>query len=187
MAAGYYKLKIKQGATFSKTLLLGSGPVFKVPAFSDAGGGKIKVSAPGHIFTAGQYVKIDAYHRERNIIYTGSYAITDVIAEESFTFTHDWHGSISGTVQAARDLTGKSFRGQGRSLDDGSLLVDLTANIPSALGGVVTLYYGAVAAADLSVTTKAAWEGEVYDEADDEYVDPVLEGPMEISREDAKP
>lgn len=184
MAAGFYKLKIPQGGTFSKTLLLGSGPIFKAPAFADAGGGQVKVSVPGHIFTDGQKVKIVAWHKGRNISYTGSFTVADAIAGESFTFPGTWQGSISGTVQAARDLTGLDIRAQGRAdYDDAAVAVDLVATIVVPTGGVASLYFGADVSKDLGPTKSAVWGCEIFDPNDLTFVDPILEGPLEISPE----
>lgn len=184
MAGKYYKLTIEKGASFSKTLLFGTGPIYKITGLADAGAGNIRATVPGHIFTDGQKIKIEAYNRERNIIYVGSYTIGGVVAGISFSFAATWQGSIVGTAQAARDLTGKSLRLAVREdYDDPAELFALTGAIPDPAGGVGTLSQTADVTGGYAVTSSAVHTCELFEAADATVVERVLYGDAVVTPE----
>jgi len=190
--AADYKLVIQQGATFSKTLLFGTGAIFKITSFEDAGGGSLTINAP-HNFSNGDKVKIIAVRSATsggsfgNVNYTGVYTIANVVAGVSFTITATWQGSISGTAQASRDMTGKLIRWQVRDeYSDAAAVFSLTASFTDESGGVAVASMTSVETAAEDATSSAVHTCEVYDTGDPVVVERVLEGVAVVTPEAAK-
>ena len=184
MAAAEYKIIVEQGATFGRTLLFGAGPIFNITAFSDAGGGFITVEAEGHTLVDGNSAKIVAFDSDSSVSYTGSFVIANVVAGVSFTITATWQGTITGTAQKSRDLTGKGFRAQGRATyDSETVLVDFPSVVTEEVGGVVVLSISAVVTAAYTPIDHAVYTGELFSIADETDVERSLEGKMVITAE----
>ena len=187
MAAAEYKIIVEQGATFWRTFLFGSGPIFNITSFADAGGGSITVAAAGHTLVDGNSAKIVAFDSSSSVTYSGSFVIANVVAGVSFTITATWQGTITGTVQKSRDLTGKGFRAQGRATyDSTTVLVDFTCVVTEEVGGVVTIGIGADVTTTYTPIDHAVYTGELYSLADATDVERSLEGKMVITAEGAK-
>lgn len=185
MPPKYLKLSIQKGETFGRTFLFGQGRIFTVTGLADAGGGNVTVAAPGHTYTNGARVKVIAVNPAKGISYAGAYTAANVVAGVSFTIVATWQGSVTGTAQAARDLTGKSIRAKGWSqFGDDAPLITLTGVIPDPTGGVATLA-ATSEETDLAVTASAVWGCEFFDAAAPPVVEPLFVGNLEITVEGA--
>lgn len=184
MAAAFLPLTVEQGAYFSRTLLFGTGVIFCTNSFTDMAGDRIRVGAIGHIFEAGDRVKVVAIDTERRINYAGSFIIADVVPKVSFSIQAAWQGSIQGTAQKSLDLTGLGWRAVGKeTYSSPETIVDFVSQIVDTLGGVATMTLDADVTEGYTPIEDAVWTGELYNLTNPADVSRGLQGPLEITAE----
>lgn len=183
MDASRYDLAIRQGGSFSKTLLITTGPQWDIESFADAGGGSVTVNTlAAHGKSNGDRVVIAAYDEDAGINYSGAYTVADAAAT-SFTIVADWQGTCTGFWARPKDLTNKTFAGEiKRNAKDtdtlGSLTTDATVD---PTGGVLTISLTSVQTAAMPTFKKGAYELEMTDTVIANLVDPLLYGDVTVS------